>query len=76
MYYNFIKQVKDIYEVMDNVDPKYHGTLRIMLDEVMYHFMDMHKVPFEKQGEFLQVMFPDCPRAMAEYRTKKFTDQK
>lgn len=71
-YYNFIKQAKDLYEIMDNVDQKYHHTLRTMLDEVMYHFMDMHKVPFEKQGEFLQVMFPDCPRALGDYRTKRF----
>lgn len=72
-YYNFIKQIKDLYEIMDATETKYHPTLRLMIDEVMYHFMDSYKVPFEKQGEFLLVMFPDCPRAQAEYKTKKFS---
>lgn len=72
MYFNFQKQAKDIYAVMDKVDEEYHQTLRILLDEVIYHFLDLHAVPYEKQGEFLNIMFPDCPRAVNDYRTKKF----
>lgn len=73
MYYNFIKMIKDLYEVMDAVEPKYHSSLKLMLDECVMHFLEAHKVPFERQGEFLSVMLYDCPRVIAEYKTKKFS---
>ncbi|MEG0153163.1 MAG: hypothetical protein RR744_08310 [Cellulosilyticaceae bacterium] len=71
MYYNFIKQAKEISEIMNLVDSKYNCTLRTMLDEIMFHFMEEHKVPFEKQEEFLTVMFYDEPTLVKEYKTRK-----
>lgn len=72
MYYNFIKMIKELYEIMDTCDPKYHHTLRMMVDECVMHFLEAHSVPFEKQGEFLSVMLYDCPKAVSEYKMKKF----
>ena len=72
MYYNFIRIIKELYEVMDKVDVQYHCTLKLMLDESVMHFLEAHKVPFEKQGEFLSVMLYDCPKAIADYKTRKF----
>lgn len=72
VYYNFTRQAKDLYELLDVSDKKYEYTIKTMLDEVMYHLLKENNVPFEKQAEFLQVMFYDCPRAINEYKNKRF----
>lgn len=72
MYYNFQKQIKDLYEIMGAVDKKYHQTLRLMIDECVFHYLEMNKVPFESQGVFLATMFPDCPTVVSEYKLKRF----
>ena len=72
IYYNFIQLVEELYEIMEQTEKKLHPTIRLMLDETVYHFLDMHRIPYEKQGEFLTVMFPNCPKAVQDYKLKKF----
>lgn len=73
MFYNYIRLIKELYEIMEEVEPKYESTIRIMLDECVMHFFQAHSIPFEKQGEFLATMLYDCPKVQADYKTKKFT---
>lgn len=73
MYYNYIRMIEELYAVMGLEEAKpYLGTLRIMLDECVMHFLEAHSVPFEKQGDFLTTMLYNCPKATADYKTKKF----
>ena len=73
MYYNYIRIVKDLYAMLDNPENReFESTIRIMLDETMFHFVEAHAVPFERREEFLTTMFYDCPQAIADYKIKKF----
>lgn len=72
-YYNYIRLIEELYAVMQIPDCKpYEQTLRTMLDECVMHFFEAHNVPYERQGEFLSVMLYNCPRALVDYKTKKF----
>ena len=72
-YYNYIRLIEELYAIMQISDCKpYEQTLRTMLDECVMHFFEAHNVPYERQGEFLSVMLYDCPKALADYKTKKF----
>ena len=74
MYYNYIKLCTDLYSLMGTQDGShYKPTLMTMLDECVYHFLTEHKVPAERQAEFLSVMFCECPAIVEMYKTKKFT---
>ena len=72
-YYNYIRLIEELYAIMQIPDCKpYEQTLRTMLDECVMHFFEAHNVPYERQGEFLSVMLYNCPRALVDYKTKKF----
>ena len=72
-YYNYIRLIEELYAVMQIPECKpYEQTLRIMLDECVMHYFEEYNVPYERQGEFLSVMLYDCPKALADYKTKKF----
>lgn len=72
-YYNYIRLIEELYTIMQIPDCKpYEQTLRTMLDECVMHFFEAHNVPYERQGEFLSVMLYNCPRALVDYKTKKF----
>lgn len=75
MYLNYIRLIKELYDLNEETGKKYEYTIRVMLDECVYHFMDSHKIPYEKQGEFLSAMFYDYPKVVSDYKTKKFTEQ-
>lgn len=74
-YYNFPKMIKDLYELMseEDITISQKNTLREMIDECVFHFLEAHQVPYERQGEFLEVMLDGCPKAVSEYKTKKFS---
>lgn len=72
-YYNYIRLATDLYELMTSENGKpYKNTLMTMLDECIYHFLEGHNVPIERQGEFLSVMFVDTPAIYEMYKNKKF----
>lgn len=75
MYFNYQRMIKELYELLESSDEKYHNTIRIMIDESVYHFLKEHNVPFDKQAKFLTTMFEkECPRVIAEYKLKKLID--
>lgn len=72
-YYNYIKIITDLHKIlMSDIGKEYKSTIMTMMDESVYHFLESHKVPQERQAEFLNIMFPDCPDIVAMYKTKKF----
>lgn len=76
MYYNYIKLSTDLFTLMNSpAGMEYKGTLSTLLDECIYHFLNDHNVPQDRQAEFLSVMFVDCPTIADMYKTKKFTNQ-
>lgn len=72
MFYNYIRMIKDLYAIKEQVDKYFYPTLDIMLDECVMHFLQAHSIPFEKQGEFLTVMLHDMPQVATDYKTRKF----
>lgn len=73
MYYNYQRMARDLYCMMSMPENKeYECTLRLMLDETIFHFLEEYNVPFERQEEFLTTMFYDCPKAITDYKTKRF----
>ena len=74
MYYNYQKIIKDLYAMMRMPENREYGhTIQLMLDETVYHYLEANNVPFERQEEFLAVMFCDCPQVVTDYKNKKFT---
>lgn len=71
-FFNYPKMIKDLYALIEKSEVQYQNTLRIMLDECVMHFFQVHNVPFEKQAEFLSVMLDDCPKAIMDYKNKRF----
>lgn len=71
-FFNYQKMIKDLYKVEETAHGDHKHTLRICLDHCVHHFLEEYHVPYERQTEFLTVMFPDCPKAVAEYKLKKF----
>ncbi len=71
-YFNYSKMIKDLHALRKETDPKYHQTLKVMIDECVMHFFESYEVPFERQSEFLIIMMEDCPEIYSEYRNKKF----
>ena len=75
MYYNYQKMTNDLYALMDmECNRHYEHTLRIMIDECVYHFLKEHNVPPSEQAIFLGVMFPENDRVVQEYKNKKFSE--
>lgn len=71
-YFNYPKMIKDLYGLLEKSEAQFHSTIKIMIDECVMNFLQAHNVPFEKQAEFLTVMLEDCPKAIMDYKNKKF----
>lgn len=72
-YYNYIKLTTDLYKILiSDIGKEYKSTIMVMMDECIYHFLDTHKIPQDRQAEFLNTMFVDCPQIVDMYKTKKF----